>query len=118
MRICGFAIFPYFRHYNDNKLQSRSTKYIVLGYAADYKGAICYNLTSKKLVLSRHVLHDESAFPAKLVSSQSSIYDQRVILVSNVPIIVNIQQHSPTTVVNPANEHSVISGSTSQLNFV
>ncbi|KAB2630096.1 hypothetical protein D8674_007615 [Pyrus ussuriensis x Pyrus communis] len=37
-----------------------------LGYSQGYKGVICYNLQTKKFILSRHVCFDESLFPAKM----------------------------------------------------
>lgn len=65
LKVYGSAVFPYLRHYSDSKFQARTSMCIFLGYATGYKGVICYNLQTKKLILSRYVLHDESVFPAK-----------------------------------------------------
>lgn len=43
-----------------------------LGFAAGYKGVIYYDISTRKLVLSRHVIHDESVFPFKLNSRNHS----------------------------------------------
>lgn len=37
-----------------------------LGFAAGYKGVVCYNTGNNKLIISRHMIHDESVFPYKL----------------------------------------------------
>lgn len=67
------AVFPYIRPYNQHKLQSRSILCIFLGYVVGYKGTICYNLSSRKQYLCRHVIHNETIFPAKLTMSTSSV---------------------------------------------
>ncbi|KAB2634323.1 hypothetical protein D8674_038379 [Pyrus ussuriensis x Pyrus communis] len=59
LKIFGSAVFPCLRPYNSNKLQPRSVM------------LICYNLQTKKLVISRHVYFDESLFPARMVSHTS-----------------------------------------------
>lgn len=66
--IFGTTMYPYLKHYNDTKFQLRTSVCVFLGYASKYKGVICYNLQSNKLILSRHVLYDESIFPAKSTS--------------------------------------------------
>lgn len=68
LKIFGSAIYPHLRHYNSSKFQPRTLMCIFLGYASRYKGALCYNLQSKKLILSRHVVHNESLFPAKSIN--------------------------------------------------
>lgn len=34
-----------------------------IGYPLEYKGYLCYNMSSGKILLSRHVLFDETSFP-------------------------------------------------------
>lgn len=34
-----------------------------LGYFFGYTGAICYNMLTRKLLISKHVIHDEHCFP-------------------------------------------------------
>ncbi|KAM1240518.1 hypothetical protein ACFX2I_046066 [Malus domestica] len=64
------AIYPLMRPYVVNKLQARSSQYVFLGYALGYKGAICYDLKNRRLILSRHVIHNEEVFPYKTELSQ------------------------------------------------
>lgn len=42
-----------------------------------YKGVICYDLKTKKCIISRHVIHDETIFPFKR-NSQHTIREQMV----------------------------------------
>ncbi|KAB2608352.1 hypothetical protein D8674_011520 [Pyrus ussuriensis x Pyrus communis] len=43
------------------------------GYALGYKGVICYDQQSKKCIISRHVIFEESIFPARLGPSHSGV---------------------------------------------
>lgn len=63
LRVFRAAIYPYLRPFNANKLQPRSIQYVFLGYSPGYKGELCYNLLTGKIILSRHVLYDETTFP-------------------------------------------------------
>lgn len=71
LRIFGTAVYPYIKPYNANKLQPRASLCVFVGYALGYKGVICYHLQTQKLLISRHVVHDESVFPCKSSSSAS-----------------------------------------------
>lgn len=58
----GCACFPYLRPYNNNKLQFRSSKCVLLGYSLNPQGYRCLDLVSNHVFLSRHVLFDEVSF--------------------------------------------------------
>ncbi|KAI5353156.1 hypothetical protein L3X38_006049 [Prunus dulcis] len=58
-------IYPYIRPYNEHKLQPRTVQCVFMGYSPGYKGVICYNRSTSRFVVSRHVIHDESVFPFK-----------------------------------------------------
>ncbi|KAM2874298.1 hypothetical protein COP2_017588 [Malus domestica] len=75
LKIFGSAMFPWLRPYNANKLQARSAMCIFLGYFMGYKGVICFDLKTRKYIISRHVIFDESCFPAKL-PQQHTVIDQ------------------------------------------
>ncbi|KAB2606067.1 hypothetical protein D8674_005784 [Pyrus ussuriensis x Pyrus communis] len=101
LKIYGSAVFPYLRHYNDSKLQPRSAMCIFLGYASGYKGAICYNLQTQKLVLSRHVIHNEFVFPAKCQPSEMLSSHSVPSLVTSTPFLVPFRASSVHDSVSP-----------------
>jgi hypothetical protein len=45
------------------KLPPRSTRCLFLGYSPDHKGYRCLDLTSHRIIISRHVVFDEDVFP-------------------------------------------------------
>ncbi|KAL6269518.1 hypothetical protein ACE6H2_026429 [Prunus campanulata] len=72
VKVFGTAVYPYLRPYTEHKLQPRTTQCVFLGYAQGYKGVICYNPSTGKLVISRHVLHDETCHPFKRLPADVS----------------------------------------------
>lgn len=66
LRIFGSTVFPCIRPYNDHELHFRSTMCVFLGYAMGCKVVICNDPQSRKCIISRHVIFEESIFPAKL----------------------------------------------------
>ena len=70
LRIFGCACFPLLRPYMQNKLQPKTTICVFLGYAPQYKGYICYHVSTKKLYISRHVAFNENLFPYKDLCTQ------------------------------------------------
>jgi hypothetical protein len=62
-KVFGSACYPFLRPYSHDKLDSRTTQCVFLGYALGYKGVFCYSIVQNRLWMSRHVVHDESTFP-------------------------------------------------------
>ena len=54
-----------------HKLAPRSTRCVFLGYSPDHKGYRCFDLTSRRVLISRHVVFDESDFPYSTSSTPS-----------------------------------------------
>ncbi|KAM1541869.1 hypothetical protein ACFX15_011235 [Malus domestica] len=104
LKVFGTAVYPFLRPYNANKLQARSAQCVFLGYALGYKGVVCYNVETRKMILSRHVIHDESVFPYTILhstkvsdSSKTSSITQRPIVVQ-IPIATVLEdQNTPRT---------------------
>lgn len=63
LRVFGYACYPFLKPYNNNKLQPKLAKCVFLGYASNYKGYICYELSHKRIYISRHVIFNENDFP-------------------------------------------------------
>ena len=45
-----------------HKLASRSAKCVLLGYSTNYKGYRCLNLSTNRIIVSRHVVFNEADF--------------------------------------------------------
>jgi hypothetical protein len=56
----------------DHKLAPHSTVCIFLGYSSQHKGYHCLDLSSNKIIISRHVTFHETSFPFSEVSSPPS----------------------------------------------
>jgi hypothetical protein len=63
LRIFGCACYPNTTATSSHKLDPRSTLCVFLGYSLDHKGYRCFDLTSRRVLISRHVVFDESIFP-------------------------------------------------------
>lgn len=67
LRVFGCLCYPLHPSAKINKLQPRSTPCVFLGYPPNHRGYKCYDLSSRKIIISRHVIFDEYQFPfAKL----------------------------------------------------
>jgi hypothetical protein len=93
LRTFGCLCFPLLWPYANHKLPFRSKPCILLGYAANQKGYCCLEPQSHKIYISRHVVFDETVFPAKGTSlSQGSCQvtatpgNSLVMIPSHVPI--------------------------------
>lgn len=67
LEIFGTTVYPYIRPYNENKLQPITSLCFFVGFAMGYKGVICFHRQSRKFIISRHVIHDETLFLYKNV---------------------------------------------------
>jgi histone deacetylase 1/2 len=63
LRTFGCLCFPNLSSIAVHKLEPRSTRCAFLGYPREQKGYRCYDLTSRRVIISRHVVFDESQFP-------------------------------------------------------
>lgn len=107
-------MYPFLRPFNQNKLQPRSTQCIFLGYLVGYKGVVCYNMQAGKLIVPRHVIHDESIFPGRKM--YIPVEDDIVVLQKSrpTPILVQLPISNATDQVSiPEHESSQESQSVS-----
>lgn len=104
IRVFGCACFPLVTPYNTHKLQYKTYQCVFPGFALGYKGYICYHVPSKRMIISRHVIFDESRYPFSIekssshhnvISSSSTLSDH--ILVHNMH---HISSHSSTQIMS------------------
>jgi hypothetical protein len=63
LRVIGCACYPNTSATTPHKLSPRSTRCVFLGYSSDHKGYRCLDLSTNRLIVSRHVFFDEASFP-------------------------------------------------------
>ena len=63
LRVFSCACYPNLSSTAAHKLAPRSTLYVFLGYSAHHKGYRCLDLQSNRVIISRHVVFDETSFP-------------------------------------------------------
>jgi histone deacetylase 1/2 len=72
LRIFGCLCYPNIESTSPNKLSPRSVACVFIGYSQDHHGYRCYNLTTQKVLTSRHVHFDEAVFPYRSGPATSS----------------------------------------------
>ena len=76
LRTFGCLCYPNISATMPHKLSPRSTPCLFLGYPPHHRGYRCLDLSSKKIIISRHVTFDESSFPFSSIHSPlSTDYD-------------------------------------------
>ena len=95
MTIFGFfecLCFPLLSSPKIHKLHPRSSPCVFLGYPSSHSGYKCYNIPSRKIIVSHHVIFDETVFPF----SQASIHNPHEydFLDNNLPLIL-LQPNEP-----------------------
>jgi histone deacetylase 1/2 len=63
LKVFGCLCFPLIPSTTRNKLQPRSTPCVFLGYPSNHRGYKGLELSSPKIIISRHVTFDETVFP-------------------------------------------------------
>lgn len=76
IRVFGCLSFPLFPSNIINKLQPHSTPCVFLGYSSNHWEYKCYDFSSRKIIISRHVIFDENQFLfSKLHTPTSTSYE-------------------------------------------
>ncbi|CAL9244028.1 unnamed protein product, partial [Arabidopsis halleri] len=72
LRAFGCLCYPNLLPTTPHKLAPRSTPCVFLGYPLDHRGYRCLDLSTKRVILSRHVVFHENIFPFAERSSPAS----------------------------------------------
>ena len=63
LRVFGCLCYPNLSATAPHKLAPRSARCVFLGYSAHHKGYLCLDVTTNRVIISRHVVFDETVFP-------------------------------------------------------
>lgn len=74
LRVFGCLCYPNLLPTSSHKLSPRSTACVFLGYPTQHKGFRCLDLTTRKIIISRHVVFDENTFPYTSPSSSTTSF--------------------------------------------
>lgn len=64
LRSFGCLCYPNLNNATIHKLSPRSSQCIFLGYPTQHRGYRCFDLNTKRIIISRHVIFDETKFPS------------------------------------------------------
>ena len=103
IRTFGCLCYPNVFATASNKMSPRSTPCIFLRYPLSYRGYRCLDIQTKKIIISRHVVFDESAVPySSNYTPQLSDFDFLLSNEHTTPPSLLIHSSSPT---QPPNQH-------------
>ena len=107
LRVFGSLCYPNMQATSKHKLAPRSTACIFLGYPSSHKGYRCLDLSTRRIIISRHVTFDETTFPFGATSDVSSSASLEFLLDDDMvsvpcPTVVAGGTPSSTPVVAPS----------------
>jgi hypothetical protein len=97
LRVFGCLCYPNLSATAPHKLAPRSTSCVFLGYPHSQKGYRCLDLTTKRVLVSRHVYFDETIFPFSTAAAPSES--------SSLDMDLSFQDDAPGQDVGPAAAH-------------
>ncbi|KAG7599495.1 Reverse transcriptase RNA-dependent DNA polymerase [Arabidopsis suecica] len=76
LRVFGCLCYPWLRPYSQHKLSPRSTPCIFFGYSLTQSAYLCYDFSTAKMFVSRHVEFHENEFPlSSFLSSTNTLHE-------------------------------------------
>lgn len=123
LRIFGCLCYPWLRPYAKNKLEPRSRPCIFLGYSLTQIAYKCFDPSSNRVFISRHVTFDESIFPyascesalPRVNSTTFSSWSPTIPVTSPVLFDVPIMQDSSQCAPRPAKDAQTLIPCTSPM---
>jgi hypothetical protein len=73
MHVFGCTCYPNTTATAPLKLSPRFTRCVFLGYSTNHKGYHCLDLSTNRLIVSRHVVFDEDSFPLAVSPSLTDL---------------------------------------------
>jgi hypothetical protein len=119
LRVFGCACYPNLSATAPHKLAPRSTRCVFLGYSTEHKGYRCLDLSTNRVLTSRHVVFDETCFPFAALPPRTNDFDflsetdpmpspigTRLLLVGTHSIAPMVASAAPPTGVAPTDTTS------------
>ena len=105
LRVFGCLCYPWLRPYTTNKLQPRSTPCVFLGYSLTQSAYLCFDPTTSRMFISRHVLFVENKFPfTSLTASTPPLEDNQE--AAWMPVVTPTPHHQALVPESPTAVHS------------
>ena len=101
LRVFGCLCFPNITATTKHKLEPRSLPCVYLGPSDDHKGSRCYDPSSGRVLISRHVTFDENVFPYATISSLTSTTPPSITNPTQRPLLYQPIAHPPSPPTEP-----------------
>jgi hypothetical protein len=75
LQIFGCACYPNLSVAAPHKLAPCSTRCVFIGYSSYHKGYCCLDLSTNRVMISRHIMFDEACFPETALPPLTNDYD-------------------------------------------
>ena len=95
----GCLCYPNTSATTTHKLATRSVACVFLGYPSDHRGYRCYDIATRRVYTSRHVVFVEHTFPFRDIKSASSpaptVTDVHIPYLDNDPPVIHAPRRAP-----------------------
>lgn len=107
LRVFGCACYPSLKPYNSHKLQPKTIQHVFMGYTLEYKGYLCYNIQTKKMFVSRHVIFHEDVFLFANLKTPTEFTYPSSSPSPNPVVILSLSQQVPKPVDVPSTQSTI-----------